>query len=213
MLAAARTSDSARHELLARLVAERLSAPAESEKAVASNRAVEIIPQLAGSHLATLGLLALLYAIRPSYLVIDQAEATGENVIAYRDWLNAMLRAHAPFPEVNTMTLRQIGASGAALFERGALVYLPKILAAGPGGARYPMDPPSCELLLQQVAGLIPLRKLWSHHLEFLRLTPVGLLVGLAYHDVKTGEQRPSEYRWSRTFDLADFGSTPVFVS
>lgn len=62
---AGRTSDEAKHELLSRIVVERLASAPETTIALAAAQAVDIVPHLSPGHLNLLGVSALVHEIRP----------------------------------------------------------------------------------------------------------------------------------------------------
>jgi hypothetical protein len=68
--AAGFTSDELKHSALARAVAERLVADTDSTEALASAHAVEIISKLTPHHLQLLGLVALVYQVRPAAVMV-----------------------------------------------------------------------------------------------------------------------------------------------
>ena len=65
LLQGARTSNPARHEILARAVVERLLAAPDSIQGVASAAAVEALGRLSATHLKLLGLGAMVYYVGP----------------------------------------------------------------------------------------------------------------------------------------------------
>jgi hypothetical protein len=77
---AARTSDTSKHKLLARMVGERLQAKSESTVSLVMAQACEKIPNLTHRQLLFLGLSVLVHHIRP----VKEVE---ENVDEYTKWL------------------------------------------------------------------------------------------------------------------------------
>ncbi|MBA7653519.1 hypothetical protein ES703_61369 [subsurface metagenome] len=65
MIASARTESPEKHKLLARIVSERLLARQESLVALAGNLACDAVPHLSPKHLYCLGIMNLVYHIRP----------------------------------------------------------------------------------------------------------------------------------------------------
>lgn len=66
LLSAAQTDDKNKHDLLARLVAERIQAPPESMVSLASKLACEVISYLTPGQLMILGLATSIYHVAPS---------------------------------------------------------------------------------------------------------------------------------------------------
>ena len=66
LIASARTESSEKHKLLARVVSERLTAQPESMVSLAGNLACSAIPHLSSKHLRCLGVMAVVFHIRPT---------------------------------------------------------------------------------------------------------------------------------------------------
>lgn len=64
-IAAARTDGQEYHELLARLISDRITAESDSLRALAAHMACNAIPQLSPTHLRFLGVMAAIHTMRP----------------------------------------------------------------------------------------------------------------------------------------------------
>jgi hypothetical protein len=88
ILSSAQTEDKGKHEILARLVADRLTQDTESLLALCSKQAVDVIPMLNGRQMKILGFLTVIFFIRPQPLpprdIVDNDTVLN---IWYRQWL------------------------------------------------------------------------------------------------------------------------------
>lgn len=84
LLGSARTGDEGKHDVLTRVVANRLDADAESIRALATRIAVEAIPVLISHQVQYLGLAAVAHRIRPLWWdsrdVLEQVAETEQQL-------------------------------------------------------------------------------------------------------------------------------------
>lgn len=204
ILSAARTGNEVKHEVLARSIAERLSAAEDSMEAIASNLAVEVIPRLSSDHLSLLGLLALVHAIRPYPLPLNEAPPEGvpshetsgaekEALAGYIAWLRQALGHHSLPNHVSSADLAHLAASSCVLIEPKVYRSLQAVLNPGNArlttwGARLAIDMDLGEFVHIDPLGS-SLHGLWSQNLQHVTLTPVGLLIGTTVHDLQAGSR------------------------
>jgi hypothetical protein len=97
MIAAARSSDGARHETLAHLVATRLDSPSESDEAVLSTVAIETLPRLSLQHIH---FFAHIYAFQwPCGFVMRYDDSPAQQTSDYEKCLTRDLEA-SPGPRL-----------------------------------------------------------------------------------------------------------------
>lgn len=205
MAAASRTSDPGRHETLARLVAERLSAAPESEKAAAVRKAVAAVEVLSGHALNRLGLLALIQIVRPRYQATQAdiprprapiSDEAAERYHAlhdaqreqYCEWLRAQIAPYDPMPSSTTLGVQELMSAGCITID-------PLVVSVG-----LPHDTPD-EIRYSEGNQPSELSRLWEHLGQAL-LTPSGLVIGLAVHDARTGAENVAEWNWGPADDL-----------
>lgn len=211
VLSAARTANEEKHSILARAVAERLSSEAESIEAVASNLAVEALPRLAATHLAVLGMTALVYVIRPGIQEIlgshslhgavrSSTEMPGSNYIT---WLKTNLQIHALNATLGELYLSHLASASCIVLERKVKRDLARTLEPTP---KILFDPRALLPIQFEITDFLDsdpigrdLGVIWHTGLQHLTLTPAGLLIGTAVHEVKSGQ--PTPVAWNRSED------------
>jgi hypothetical protein len=223
VLGAARTNSRERHALLAQAVAQRLVATPGSVRAVASNLAVETIPRLANVHLEILGLLAVIWGIRPRDLIpaepaendegeqsVAEVSAMRAAVTPYRDWLMAQLEVYRQTESVTDDSFAHLVSAACITFERKVRRDLKDVLLPGrSGGAwhrRTMFDTVmrSEGLILYKDAWDRWIDDLWTAGLQHARPTPTGLLIGCTVHDAKAGNATALEWEWADVGAAAD---------
>jgi hypothetical protein len=212
VITGARSSSEERHRVLAGVVAERLGLKSDSAKAAAGNLAVTAVSNLGMEHLQVLGLLALIHAARPAddtppeprrddYK--DFVERRGER---FAGWLQKSLGAHG-------IPGRRSAALTSHLVAAACVIHEPEVkrdLSDALRPREYTLD----NLVNHRVPhSLYPyglsfakwmksepshaLRQCWATQLQFLEPTPAGLLIGLAVHDARTGDNQVAHWEWS----------------
>lgn len=216
LIAAARTGSEEKHHLLARMVSERLAAAPESLAALATVQAVEVIPRLTARQLGLLGVAAMVYGIRPKFLVdgarqltsawlgpegdseLMQSRSRGLGV-KYSSWLNSSLDAHGDEWTCTTdADHRHLVSAGCIQFDRRGTADLSRVLSG-----LY-----AATVLDHQWAPVPPivsdtLRYGWRAVIQHINLTPVGFIAGVAVHDTKVGEHTPFD------LDTSPFATRP----
>lgn len=214
LLTAARSGSEARHKILAGIVAERLTLKSDTAKAAASNLAVSAVTNLGSEHLQVLGLLALIHAARPrsdEAPVRDRtapaeeekkrySAAVEERGARFVAWMQECLEAHGIPDEQSGSTISHLVAASCLIQEpevarrlRDTLV--PPEYARG-ARALYPYGLVLEQFIHDDKQGFL-LHQYWKKELQFLTPTPAGLLIGLAVHDARTGEDQVSRWEWS----------------
>jgi hypothetical protein len=208
LIGAARTASAEKHGALARAVAERLTAPAESNDALASTLAVDAIPKLSGSHLRFLGIAAVVYVVRPipEWFLDESPDGSvgekrrGSRYASYVEWLRTSLeRLHLQ------VTLREMEI--AHLVSTGCLAYERKLrrdlLTNLDPGNSWILDPRATWHVSADLAEFLhldpigrDLGSLWTFGLQHVSLTPSGRLIGTAVYESVGGD--PTEVSWSR---------------
>ncbi|HET6233034.1 MAG TPA: LPO_1073/Vpar_1526 family protein [Longimicrobiaceae bacterium] len=226
ILSGARTSSRERHAILARAISERLSSDSGSTKAVASNQAVELVHSLSGAHLELLGLIALLYHIRPWHLVppdagseseaVDRSEAANQvgqqQAVAYGIWFREQLKLYSfPIPGIESHLIHLSG-SACIVFERkvrrnfysATRPYRKPVVRRvnTPFYMALPYELGSATW--EFVDGATRFDEFWERYLQHAFPTPVGMLIGVAVHGIKSGEELLSGWEWSEDFGLED---------
>jgi hypothetical protein len=100
LLAASRTPDREKHDVLARLVADRLLADAESLRAVTTRIGVEAVGNLTSRQLRYLALAFQVRVIRPDLYPDGRREQGYWDW--YGDWFVQRLEGYAPLPQVSS---------------------------------------------------------------------------------------------------------------
>jgi hypothetical protein len=200
LLGAARTSSHQRHEILARAVAERLTADGGSVRAVASSLAVETVHKLATPHLDVLGLLAVIYTIRPNPSM-TAGEFSAEGAARYADWFHTQFAHYTTVSELSTDTLAHLAASSCIILGRRVRRDLVKALLPNEPGRdkrAFAWNSDAVRLPLVRVVGHgSPVKALWDAGLQTALPTPAGQLIGCAVHDAKAGTENAVNWEWA----------------
>jgi hypothetical protein len=166
ILGSAQTSDRAKHQLLADLVASRLLTSTETTLALATGLACDAVPHLTASQLRWLALLVFLHEIRPRDPYSVKAE--------YDAWLGIHLRYFGDL-EYREIDMRHLVALGCVTFD--------------------PASERSLEMLLTMKSGVITeefmkfteflegergwsLQFAWNQGLAGVELTSIGSVIG-----------------------------------
>lgn len=231
ILQGARTADPGRQETVARLVAERLSTGSDSDKAAAAKQAISALPHLSSGHLGTLGLLALIYAVRPSInYPLRPIGKTGNEEAFHRfsqelgalsehfvSWFAEELRAYTPLRRISRLHATQLQSVGCIVIDEVASRDLLKVLStSGWTNDGVPMSASIRNVILLQPNAdedESSLYDLWRASLSSMRLTPAGLLIGLCVHDVKRGGSYVAAWNWTPDMPLADEDQRTTFLS
>jgi hypothetical protein len=199
LIGAARSSSRAKHDSLARAVAERLVAPSETVEAVASVHAIEAIPRLSNAHLHFLGIAAITFILRPLALyapvqrdgVVREPQA-GAPYRSYCDWLREALTRHHLEVTLGELQLAHLISAGCITYERKLRRDLHSTLMAGREELIAPLAAFDCAqdltlFLLRDPVGA-DLQALWEKELQHVTLTPAGSLIGVATYESGGGE-------------------------
>lgn len=165
VLGAAVTDDPSKHDILARLVASRLTTTAESQYALAARLAVEAVPVLAPNQLKILAFFAICFNMRP-----PQRLAAGRPE-SFAEWLLPRLE---PFRglDVQAIDVDHLAATSCvqvSLLDRPGLMSVIQI----PIG--YWQD----QFKLESSDVFCHLANLWNDHLFSIIPTSVGTLIGM----------------------------------
>lgn len=215
LIAAARTSEAARHDVLARAVAERIAAADDSLQALAANIAIEAVPRLSGQHLRTLALMAVIQTIRPPGLPLPDAHpadlelgecdrAEQQLLLEYIPWLRAAVADALPQVTPTDADYTHLASTGCLLVEQGTERDLGSTLLPWRGRIVHDsflesyrneflnwMDTPTGRML----------DMIWSCGLNHVSLTPAGILLGVAAFDQRRGTT--SRIDWSSRYSMS----------
>lgn len=169
VLNAAETNEKTKHELLARLVADRMQSPSETTLALASQLASDAITRSTQRQLTLMALQACIEGVRPKYQM---------NFSMVKVWLNVMLEPFEEF-EFHEIDARHLVAISCATFDPTSQRMLSVMLAMKNDGK-----------FLRKINEIIAgtnLQTQWDHGLAGVELTSVGLIVGALAYDQLTG--------------------------
>lgn len=232
IISAARTSSEERHEILARAVANRLTADAESRQAVASSMAVEAVPRLAGIHLDLLGVAAFVYYIAPVLKVPDlkpfypaASQTKEERALAwkkahalveeYSQWVRSSIEALGLRSPVSQADYLHLVSAGCLIYDHaverslGSVLTPPELDLNSPdsifaSNAFGPILAP-----LAHSEDLKGFHGVWVNGLQHATLTAAGLLIGTSVYDWKSSEA--SEIDWNSPFPVRLKVDDPVW--
>ncbi len=178
-IASARTNSEEKHILLARLIAERVTAKPEELVSLVSSSAVDAIRQLSSKHLHILGLAALVYQIRPVNFPANLPPEVVE--VQAKQWWDKQLSALlAQAKELNNVEIRHLVSVSCVdhdtIFSRN----LNEILKSGFGKW-------NTQKFLEESENGKKLLEIFKSTVEHITLTSTGMLIGVLVHDQVTG--------------------------
>lgn len=179
LLSAAQTENKGKHELLARLVGERMKASPESLMAMASKMACDAISYTNSTQLKILGLQTLIVYIKP---IREPPFGPG----MFRNWLDSML---LPFSTLEFKALDLMHLEGMSCIKLESLIgrNLTDMLTNKTKG-QFDSD-----AFLETELGK-HIQKLWSErHLQRASLTSVGQIIGVYAFDMLTNTKTEFE--------------------
>jgi hypothetical protein len=177
MLGSARTESREKHELFARLVADRLKSGAESTLALATRAASEAISLATARQLRVLGLLTTVLAIRPSHLLSERE---------FMGWLQTKLAPYydLSFTRFDLMHLEALDCLRPASEPKYDLAQV--LRSKDRNNAT--VQPFFTGTLGVAIASLWEQQRLWKY-----KPTSIGLLVGLYVADYLVGSSTEFE--------------------
>jgi hypothetical protein len=112
IISSAETSDKQKHEVLARLVSERLTKKSESPFALSSKLACDALSALNITQMKILGLLTTVFTVRPTNLPLPGTSKELFNII-FQDWLIKMLQVYVDltFTEMDLLHLESLSCA------------------------------------------------------------------------------------------------------
>jgi hypothetical protein len=181
IIGSSRTPSNEKHQLLARIVSERLLAKQESLVALAGNLACDAIPHLSSKHLRCLGIMTLVYSTRPDPYPPDiQSEK-------FNDWwVNWLERMLSPMMSIETMTpidYTHLVSVSCITYDYIINRDLKKILSPHLNSAlKWDADKFLAEFTIGK-----KLLELWRDSMEHAVPTSVGRLIGIYVRDLLEG--------------------------
>lgn len=177
ILSAAQTSERSKHDLLARLVTERLQAAPESLVSMVSKMACDAVSYVTPNQLSILGLITNLLYVSPT----DRLDA-----FAAMEWFRSRV---TPFLGVNLSELEYTHLESLSCMRFNLFVSrdLAKILLAR-FGEGFDTD-----ILQTTQFGQLLSRKWCDEHLQQCSLTTLGQLIGVMVNDQRLGGETSLE--------------------
>lgn len=169
LLTAAQTDSHQKHMLLARILADRLAAPPEGLRAMASKMACDSIGYMTPNQLKLLGLNAELVHIRP-----PQQFSTRDYSIWIESRFSKYLDVH-----FTTLDLLHLESLSCLKYIPGFVRDLNQILTQKNNG--------DCDPKLFESPRVLHVKGLWDQGLNAVDLTSVGQVIGVYVSDLLTG--------------------------
>lgn len=183
IIAAARTDDHNKHQLISRMIAERLIAPTDDLRILVAPLVVDAIPRLGKRHLEQLALAALVSTIRPLNLL--QPLSTSWDQQEYRDWWQAALSFY-PEVRLQALDMAHLMSVSCAVVETHNSDLAQTLTIPG---EKFQEEDTFIRTFLQDTEEGRRLEHAWNTGLGRLTLTSVGMLIGTYVHDLYTGVQ------------------------
>jgi hypothetical protein len=179
VLAAAQTESEEKHDLLSRLLAERLTTEPESLLAVVSRQAVDTISGLTPTHLKILGLMASVQVVRPRPELMEgmPPEEAKARLIEY------MTHAWAPYRDLqcSPMDFLHLLTESCVVYNPGTRASLAFVVGRS-FGVNF-TDPE-----LEHNSGTSHVFRLWRNEGSLrVALTTTGRVIGIYVSDLLTG--------------------------
>lgn len=201
VLAAARSSDSTKRDLLVEVVTRRIASASESAEAIAANVAAEAVPRMNAADLDTVGLLALVAGVRPSILPPDSPppdKPDNAPLVGIGRWYWAATQELIAGLSTGHDRLLHLASIGLCSIHLGLRRDLFDELRRGI---------PSCQGLAEgrQIVEINRfltffdagrnLRRAWLQGMQEALLTPAGILIGRTVVDIRLPTDLPNR-RW-----------------
>lgn len=179
LIAAATTGDEQKHDMLSRLVSERLQAGEDSLTAACTKLACEIVPDLTSAHLRYLGANAFATGIRPPWYPPNEEDHSWEDFLA---WFAPQIEQHLPLPQFTDIDIAHLEGLSCLTWDR---LYAPQMMSLYPRpgipGKSYGFESVKDEDWFKSF------EQAWKT-IAKARLTSVGTLIGVIQHDQLIGE-------------------------
>lgn len=169
LLTAAQTDDRDKHQLLARILAERLAATPDGLRAMASKIACDAVGYMTPNQLRLLGLSAELYCVVPQEALSDSM---------YQQWLMSRYASYTTvtFTQLDLLHLESLSCLKHMDFLSHDLEEMLKRKNSG-----------TFDQAVMAVPVLAHIKSLWGQGLQAIVLTSVGQLLGVYVSDSLTG--------------------------
>lgn len=185
-IASARTDSEEKHVLLARLIAERVTAKSEDMISLVSSTAVDAIRKLAAKHLHFLGLAALIYEIRPTNIASSLSPEKAE--LYAQNWWNREFSAMLPqIKELGRVDIQHMISLSCIDYNEILGRDLTSILKAGFGEW-------SAQKYLEESENGKKIADIFKSTLTHASLTSTGMIIGTLVHDQLTAQH--TEIHW-----------------
>lgn len=180
LLTSSTTASSDKHQILARIVSERLLAEPEGLVALTTGLACDAVGNLTARQLDFLGLAVLIFGIRPTEaLRITPDVIRGER---YAAWLEQYVSLHLPVESLRYIEYAHLEALSCLRYEpiigRALKTTLGNIPALDTQ-IEWPFD-----AFVESAAGR-RVAELWEQGMKSITLTTVGDIVGITVHNIK----------------------------
>lgn len=176
VIASARTSSEEKHELLARIISERVLSKPNRVVPLVSSMAIKAVKDLSSKHLYFLGLCSLIYDIRPRNLPQNLPKEPLEQVAT--EWWSRRLKNILPKAQkLNDIDIRHLESVNCIKYESFIGRDLVKIMQNGFGEW-------NAESFLDNYESSKKLKKLFEETIQKLRLTSLGSIIGIYVHDL-----------------------------
>ena len=183
MIVSTGTSVVEKHQLLARLVADRMLSEKESWKALAIDRACKAVPRLSITQLGVLGILSMIYGAKPA--------SPGQEVPAedfhdwWSRWIEEMISPLLPLGETTEIDYTHLVSVSCCTFEFIGYRNLTHILSPSSArGGEWDGD----KFLVESETGQA-LSTLWAAGMQRAFPTSVGRLIGVHVHSLYAGTE------------------------
>ncbi len=183
IISSARTTNPERHKILARLVAERLQAEPESLVVMVSPLACAAISHLSANHLRFLGIVASVWATRPTAFPSISPEEFSQ---WYEDWWAQEIIAMLPVGRMTPVDYYHLVALSCISYQPSSLSHDIKQILSSWGGKIVQWD--TDHFLTQNSAGK-QLNKLWKQGMKYAAPTSSGRLIGVYARDELAGRE------------------------
>ncbi len=172
-----------RHKILAELIAKRLTAEADDTVTLAGNVAVDVIGALSPRQIRVLGMIAMLYGIRPSSPPTPQNQEEYDEYVT-EFWDGNMSRLLDPdLLQTNPIDFSHLQALSCLVLQFGVYM-LPTVLSIDP----KPTPGTGFTMARVESKSWWPIfQRLWELGVQRATLTSIGSLIGTLYRDEMVG--------------------------
>lgn len=190
LVSAAATDNEDRHSILSELITQRLTAGEDDMIALSGAAACDVVSALASRHIRLLGVMSVLFDIRPSQVIRFESQDAYD--VGCKGWWNDQMKllCDSSLMQVQGIDIKHLEGVSCLRTSIGGHNLDQIMKLATP--ADMPFSP--TRGVFEELGWWAPLQHIWEVGVKQATLTSTGALIGILYHDRILGKQ--TEITW-----------------